>query len=78
MIGWRAHTRIGEISRLDGVPPNLEHSPGSVARAPGEKVYMRVSKTSDSISVVIEDGGPSVPRFTLDRSGELVPIRRAP
>ena len=68
----------GGIARVDSVPPNLEHSPGSGARAPGEKTYMRVSRTNDSISVVIEDGGPSVPRFTLDRTGELVPIRRAP
>jgi hypothetical protein len=68
----------GAIARIDSLPPNLEHAPGSIARAPGERMYMRVSRTTDSISMVTDDGGPWLPRFALDRNGDLAPVPRAP
>lgn len=68
----------GVIAPVDSVPRQLELPPGSIARAPGERVYRRVSKTTDSISVLTDDGGPWVPRFTLDRGGELIPVPRTP
>ena len=63
----------GTITRVDSVPPNLEHEPGMTARAPGERVYMRISATHDSVFVLTEDGGAYTPRFALNRDGELVP-----
>lgn len=66
----------GAVAPVDSVPPDLEHPPGSIARALGERVYTRVSSMPDSIKVVTDDGGPWLVRFVLDRNGELVPFRR--
>ena len=47
----------GTITRVDSVPPNLEHEPGMIARAPGERVYMRLSATYDSVFVLTRGWG---------------------
>jgi hypothetical protein len=73
----RAAYRIdedGTIARVDSVPRPLEREPGMGARAPGERVYMRVSATRDTVRVRTEDEGPFVARFVLNGDGELVPI----
>jgi len=67
----------GAVAPVDSVPKDLEHPPGSIARAIGERVYTRVSNLTDSIKVVTDDGGPWLVRLVLDRNGELVPVRRA-
>lgn len=64
----------GTAERAQTEPTNLERQPGSIARGPGERVYMRVSNTRDSVSVRTEDGGPRTVRFALDRNGELVSV----
>jgi hypothetical protein len=66
----------GAVAPVDSVPPDLEHPPGSIARTPAERVYMRVSKVTDSIKVATDDGGPWLARFVLDRNGQLVPTRQ--
>jgi hypothetical protein len=76
-IAFRA-AEDGTITRVDSVPPNLEHEPGMIARAPGERVYMRLSATSDSVFVLTQDGGAYTPRFALNRDREFVPLRRTP
>lgn len=70
--------RVGEdgaIVRVDSVPRPLEREPGMGARAPGERVYMRISAWYDSVSVRTEDEGPFTVRFVLNRERELVPKR---
>ena len=67
----------GAVALVDSVPKDLEHPPGSIARAFGERVYTRVSNLTDSIKVMTDDGGPWLVRFVLDRDGELVPVRQA-
>ena len=64
----------GTITRVDSVPRPLEREPGMGARAPGERVYVRVSATRDTVRVRTEDEGPFVARFVLNGDGELVPI----
>lgn len=68
----------GTIARVDGVPPNLEGRPTMIARASGERVYMRLSLTRDSVLVRTEERGPYTPRFALNEDGELVPRRGTP
>lgn len=73
----RAAYRIdddGTITRTDSVPRPLEREPGMLARAPGERVYMRISATRDTIRIRTEDGAPFAARFALDDRGELEPI----
>jgi hypothetical protein len=72
----RIFYRVGEdgaIARVDSVPRPLEREPGMGARAPGERVYMRITAWYDSVSVRTEDGGPFTARFVLNRERELVP-----
>ena len=74
----RAAYRIdedGTITHVDSVPRPLEREPGMGARAPGERVYMRISATRDTVRVRTEDGGAYAERFALNPHGELVPIR---
>ena len=69
--------RVGEdgtIARVDRVPQRFEREPGMGARAPGERVYMRITAWYDSVSVRTEDEGPFTARFVLNRERELVPI----
>jgi hypothetical protein len=68
----------GTMTRVDTVPRPLEREPGMGARAPGERVYMRISATGDTVFVRTEDGGPFVPLFMLNRDGELVPTGMTP
>lgn len=74
----RAAYRIdddGTITRVDSVPRGLEREPGMGARAPGERVYMRISATRDTVRVRTEDPGTFTAQFALNRAGALVPIR---
>ena len=65
----------GTIARVDSLPRLLEREPGMGARAPGERVYMRISATRDTVRVRTEDGGPFTAKFALDGERVLVPIR---
>lgn len=67
----------GAVTRVGTAPSPLEREPGMGVRAPGERVYMRVYATSDSVRVRTEDGGPFRARFALDRGGELVVVHGA-
>ncbi|MFW6040055.1 MAG: hypothetical protein ACOC9N_03150 [Gemmatimonadota bacterium] len=66
----------GTIRPLGARPDDLDGSPGMVARAPGEDVYMRISSNFGSVRVRSKEGGPYVVRYTLDDSGELVAAAR--
>ncbi|HSQ29243.1 MAG TPA: hypothetical protein VLN49_05295 [Gemmatimonadaceae bacterium] len=68
----------GTMTRVDAVPPRLEREPGMGARAPGERVYMRIYERLDTVFVRTVDEGPFVPLFILNRNRELAPIRKTP
>jgi hypothetical protein len=68
----------GTMTRVDAMPQHLERQPNMGARAPGERVYMRINATFDTVYVRTVDDGPFVPLFALNRDGELAPVRKAP
>lgn len=68
----------GTMTRVDTVPERLEREPGMGARAPGERVYMRIYERLDTVFVRTVDEGPFAPLFILNRNGELAPIGKMP
>jgi len=63
-----------EPKKIPGRPEDIDRIPGMLSRAPGEKVYMRVSADSKVISVRTDDSEPFSERYMLQSSGELVAI----
>lgn len=68
----------GTIMRVDAAPRELGREPGMLARAPGERVYTRVSATRDSVRARTDDAEPFTARFALDADGTLRPLPAAP
>ena len=63
-------------------PADLDPVPGMLARAPGEKTYLRVSTGSieprtgaATLRVRTSEGAPFVPRYRVDPSGDLARLR---
>ena len=63
-----------EPRRIGTPPEDIDQSPGMLSRAPGEEVYMRVSADSRMIAVRTDDSEPSIDRYMLQNSGELLEI----
>jgi hypothetical protein len=59
---------------VEAPPEDIERIPGMLARAPEEKVYMRVSADSRVISVRTDDSEPFTERYMIQSSGELLEI----
>jgi len=60
--------------KIDAGPEDIDRIPGMLSRAPGDKVYMRVSADSKVISVRTNDAEPFVERYVIQSSGDLVKI----
>jgi hypothetical protein len=63
-----------EPRKVGARPEDIDRIPGMLSRAPGEKVYMRVSADSRVIGVRTDDSEPFIDRYMIQNSGELVEI----